>query len=203
MKKTHMIAALSLMSVLILFCISCGQSGASDQAGTDSLFEYAVNITDGLFSPGHAQFLMSAEELAEANHIDTSQVSEGGQEGERIVNKVKLEGLSGELTEIYNFDENKLMSVEYVIAAEESEYGELCNTLYEQAKAWMPAPSTDNLEEIKEGKNTVMWFDEEQNSVVLSFPMTKADEPRAIILAVYATRGDRNGLMGTGGASAE
>lgn len=187
MRKMRMITVLSLITALCLFCTACGQSDAPEEAEVTNLFEYAVTITDGIFSPANVEFLMSEKEVTKARPLNSSQISKDEQK-DRIISMVKIAGLSGEAKEIYNFEDDKLVSVMYLLPVEKSEQNAICNTLYEQALSRMPEPDTANMEEnIKNGKNTVMWMDETGNSVSLSFPETKKGEPQAIILQISVT----------------
>lgn len=183
-----MIGLFASISVLMATVTSCGASDREEGLDVNNLLEYGVTITDGMFSPAQVTFYMTVDEVLKAKELDPSTVSEDEILGWRIVNTVPVTNLSDEMTEVYNFSEGQLISVEYIIATDDDEQEEICNSLYEQAGERMPAPVTDNLEDIKNGQEMVLWLDEKQNSVILSFPKTNDDEPNAIILGVYVSK---------------
>ena len=154
----------------------------------NNLLEYSIDITDNVFSPKQVKFHMTVDEVLQIKALNSDAVSEDGPSGKQIINNVNVANLSHEMTELYTFHKDKLVSVAYTIAANDTEKTTICNSLYEQASKQLPAPTGNTLEDIKAGKNTVFWLDQEQNSIALSFPMTQDGEPNAIILSIDVSK---------------
>lgn len=188
MRRNKSIGLLISISLLLMAFTSCRATNDKKELDLNKLLEYGITITNNVFSPRQVQFYMTVDEVLQAKSLDYKAVSEDDILGKRIINKVSVTDLSDEMTEVYNFSEEQLISVEYIIAASDSEQEEICNILYEEAKEQMPTPATDNLEDIKDGKKMILWLDEKQNSIILSFPTTNDDEPNAIILGIYVSK---------------
>ena len=146
--------------------------GCSVEEETTNLFEYVINIEEGLYSPQKVEFLASPEEVLEANK--NREVSEQtNPEGYAFKGKV-FDGISGDVTECYNFENDKLVSVEYTVnydeTMSEAEFEAVCNTLYDMAVEYMPksAFSKNGHEPIKEG-GSIIWYDIGGNRAYLSF----------------------------------
>ena len=188
MSRNKSIGLLISISLLLMAFTSCGSTNDKEELNLNNLLEYGINITNNVFSPGQVDFYMTVDEIVQAKSLDYKADSKNDISDKRIINTVNVKDLSDEMTEVYNFSEGHLISVEYIIAASDSEQEKICNILYEQAKEHMPAPATDNLEDIKEGKDMILWLDENQNRITLSFPMTNDNEPNAIILGIYVSK---------------
>ena len=184
MRRTKSIGLLISISLLLMAFTSCRSTNEKEELDLNNLFEYGISITNNVFSPGQVDFYMTVDEVLQAKSLDYSAVSEDDISSKKIINNVNVTDLSHEMTEVYNFYEGQLMSVRYIILASDSEQERIRNILYEQAKEQMPAPATDNLEDIKEGNTTIQWWDEKQNRIDISFPITNDDELNAIILGI-------------------
>ena len=184
MRRTKSIGLLISISLLLMAFTSCRSTNEKEELDLNNLFEYGISITNNVFSPGQVDFYMTVDEVLQAKSLDYSAVSEDDISSKKIINNVNVTDLSHEMTEVYNFYEGQLMSVRYIILASDSEQEKIRNILYEQAKEQMPAPTTDNLEDIKEGNTTIQWWDEKQNRIDISFPITNDDELNAIILGI-------------------
>lgn len=75
-----------------------------------------------------------------------------------------------------------------MVTVDEDGFADLCGYLYEQAKTAMQDHMSQILDTIKEGKEDVLWQDEKQNSVRLSFLKGKDGDPRRIFWGIYASK---------------
>ena len=183
MKQNYFMRFLILASVLLMTITSCALK-TDQKLSVENLLEYSIEIKKGIFSPKQVTFGMNIDEVLQAKSLGTEAVSEDDKLGKRIIQTIDITGLSDKMTVIYWFNEEQLTSVEYVLATSDKEKVTVCNSLYEQAKKQLPTPTVNHLEDLKKGKNTVLWIDKEQNSISVSFPTTMNDEPNAIILSI-------------------
>ena len=170
-----------ILALFFSFVFAFG--GCSVQEKPTNIFEYVVKIEEGIISPREVEFLASPEEVLEANK--DSEVHEViNPEGYAFKGKV-FEGISGDVIECYNFEDDKLASVTYIVNFDETVdkagFEEVCNTLYDMAVEYMPMPSgvtfvestpdydgEPNFEYLKEG-NCLSWNDIEGNGAGIAF----------------------------------
>ena len=190
MKRNYFIKFLTLISALIMLFTACGSTNDDVNKALDieNLLEYSIDTSDSTYSPKQVEFYMTVDEVLKTKALNSNAVSEDEALGKRIINTVNVTDLSEAMTEVYSFSEEKLVSAAYIIAASDTEKVTICNSLYEQASKQLPAPAGNTLEDIKAGKNTVFWLDQEGNCITLSFPMTQDGEPNAIILSIDVSR---------------
>lgn len=188
------IQSVALSVFMILFCmplLSCGERDASvDKSGGD-LFSYAVSVEDGSFWPKEVPFGASAEEVLEAKRFAEDAAEEDlGENSRRILNQISIEGLSDEITEIYQLEQNRLITVMYVISVEQSEFEQSCELLRQQAAEHLPDELRLTAEDQRLEQNaTIIWEDENQNTIYLSSPAAVADGKRTIILSLHVADG--------------
>ena len=97
-----------------------------------------------------------------------------------------ISSLSDDIQEIFSFQNDQLVSVEYAITVPESEFQTVLQTLAHQA--------AELLEDLLVGENQILegkttrWEDEQKNSLILSFPDTDTSEERVIFLGLYRTK---------------
>ena len=91
-----------------------------------------------------------------------------------------------EYQEIFSFQEDKLVSVEYAITVSESEFQTALQKLAHQA-AELPEDLLVGENQISDEKTT-RWEDKQKNSLILSFPETDTSEERVIFLGLYRTK---------------
>lgn len=183
MKRNYFMRFLILASVLLMTITSCALK-KDQNLSVDHLLEYSIEIEKGIFSPKQVAFGMTIDEILQEKNFGPNDISEDAELGKRIIQTVDIAGLSDKMTIIYWFHEDKLTTVEYILAASDKEKAIVCNSLYEQAKKQLPTPSVNSLEDVKKGTNPVTWWDKEQNHISVSFPITSNDEPNAIILSI-------------------
>lgn len=188
------IQSAALLVFIILFCtplLSCGEREASVDKSDGGLFAYAVSVEDGSFSPKDVPFGASAEEVLEAKGLTEDALEDDfGENSKRIRNQISIEGLSDEITEIYQFEENRLITVMYVISVEQSEFEQSCELLQQQAAEHLPDELRLTAEAQRLEQNaTIIWEDENQNTIYLSSPAADADGKRTIILSLHVADG--------------
>ena len=190
MSRNYFIKFLTLISVLLMLFAACGSTndGVDEVLDIDHLLEYSIDITDNVFSPKGVEFYMTVDEVLQAKALNSDAVSEDGSSDKIIINAVNISNLCQAMTEQYLFVEDKLVSVEYRVAANDAEKITICNSLYEQAEKHLPDPTGNTLEDIKAGKNAVFWLDQEENRITISFPKTVEDAPNVIILKINIKR---------------
>ena len=190
MRKNYVIKFLTLISVFLMLFTVCGctNNNINETLDINNLLEYSIDITNNVFAPKQVRFHMTKDEVIQAKALNSEAISEDEALGKRIINTIGVTNLSEEMTEVYTFSEDKLVSVAYIIAASDTEKVAICNSLYEQATSQLPAPVSSNLDDIQTGKNTILWLDQEQNSITLSFPTTQDNEPNAIILSIDVSK---------------
>lgn len=170
--------------VLVLLCSCSGN--APDLSDTANLFQYAVEMEEEVFGPQGVEFFMSVEEVLQATGLKEDAVSEGAF-GKRVTATVKIDGFPNDISTVYSFSDDRLVTVEYIITIDDKEFADLCDLLYEQAVSVMPAPAANTIEGIKDGKE-VAWEDQNQNLVKLSFPGTADADTKVVILGIYVTK---------------
>mgnify|MGYP007098673937 CR=1 FL=1 len=185
--KSFLIALLAV----VLLC-SCGESTTGSME-TSNLFEYALEIEDGVFSPSQVDFFMSVEEVLQSAGLEEYTVIEKDG-GDLIKTSVNIAGFSNDITMYYVFDDaigNLLCGVRYYLEiVDEADAAEVYDLLYEQAVSAMPDAPGNAIEGIKDGKD-VAWEDKEQNYVWLTFFHNKnsgsGTESDIITLQIVAT----------------
>ena len=178
----------------VILCLCLCLSACSSQ--NSNLFTYAIDISDGVFSPKNVEFNMTVDEVLRAMKLSEDDVNRE-ESYPRIIHTIAIPGLSDNIQEIFNFDklnsdEDKLVSVEYFISVSEEDLEKTAQTLGKQADAVMPPEFLMNEENgIARGFKT-SWEDEQKNYVFVSF--TYSENP-AITLQLTMTRGDRKTLI--------
>lgn len=191
MNRNYVLKGLFLSLFIVVFLCSCGEN-TSDAPETVNLFQYALEIEDGVFVPREVDFFMSVEEVLQVTGLNEDAVSEGSG-GKRIMTDVNIAGFPNDIRIIYGFSDdigNLLISVQYVFQVGEAEAADMHNLLYEQAASAMPEASGNTIEGIKDGVD-VSWEDKEQNYVRLYFsalPGPSSDNLETIDLILQATR---------------
>lgn len=157
---------------------------------TDNIFKYAVKMEHSLFSPGRAEFLTSMEDVLLKTGLTEDCIEGDYGNGKRIVNHIRIEGLSDDILEIYGFEEDRLLTVSYYIPVSDSDYAEVCSMLQEQAYAYIPSDLLLTQKEAVLGKNTgIIWEDAEGNMVFLDSPTaSKESENQWIMLSICVTK---------------
>ena len=131
---------------------------------------------------------MTMEEVQKAAKTSESNIDTTlGEDQPRIIKSISISGLSDDIQEIYSFQNDKLVSVEYMIKVSESEFEKALQTLNTQAAA-LPADWLMGENHILDGKTT-SWEDTQKNTVTLSFPETNTSGERVILLGLYMAKG--------------
>lgn len=159
---------------LLLIIVVCGMIyGCSSNKSTDNIFAHTIRVSDDSFSHTTLDFFMSSADV------------------EKTVGKnrtLEFYNLSNEIVEQCNYEEDKLVSIQYQMTVSPDEKSRLCNTLYEQAKECMPEPMSDNLEDIKAApeQTEVIWKDENNVYVRLQFAAIYDSDDQMITLSIHA-----------------
>lgn len=170
MHKNHVLKRLFITLFTVLFLCSCGENTA-DSSETTNLFQYALEIEDGVFSPREVDFFMNMEEVLQAAGLEEYTVIEKDG-GNLIRTNVNISGFPDNITIDYVFDDaigNLLCGIRYHLnIVDKAESSDIYDLLYEQAVSTMPEASGNTIEGIKDGID-VSWEDKEQNYVRLLF----------------------------------
>ena len=193
MDKNSVLKSLLIALLAVVFLCSCGESTTGSEE-TSNLFEYALEIEDGVFSPRQVDFFMSAEEVLQSAGLEEYTVIEKDG-GKRIRTSVNIDGFPAPFVLDYVFSDaigTRLTGVQYHLSIVNKEDADsVYSLLYEQAVSTMPEASGNTIEGISEGID-VAWEDKEQNNVWLWFFNKENDHPETvaetIILQIVATR---------------
>ncbi len=176
---------LGICCCLSIFLFACSSQSPKNDS---NIFQYAVKSSDSTLSPKNVTFNMAMEEVQKASKTSESNIDTTlGEDQPRIIKSISISGLSDDIQEIYSFQDDKLVSVEYMIKVSESEFEKAIQTLNTQAAA-LPADWLMGENHILEGKTT-SWEDTQKNTVTLSFPETNTSGERVILLGLYMAKG--------------
>lgn len=192
MGKNYFIRFIISISTILQVFTSCGEKESTD-FDLHNLFEYGINVTDNVFSPGKVEFLMSVEQLLEEKGLEEEAIysrdNSGGYESAIVLNEVKTVNLSNELLEIYRFFDNKLITVEYSIPVTDEERETVCQILYDQVMALQLTNQTKfSLEGLKKGTSSYAWEDEKKNTLAITCPTSPENEPDVIMVGLHVAR---------------
>ena len=179
MKKIRTVVILTLIFSFVFAFSGC----SVNEEETTNLFERVIKIEEGIISPQKVEFLASSEEVLEANK--DNEVSEKQNPDGYAFKGKAIEGISDDVVIAYNFEDDMLTSVNYIVTLDETVdkagFEELCNTLYNMAVEYMPMPSgvaftkstpdydgEPKFEYLKEG-NALSWNDIEGNGAGILF----------------------------------
>lgn len=191
MNRYHMFKKLFIILFAAIFLCSCNKVTA-DSPETSNLFQYALEIEDGVFSPREVDFFMSVEEVLQATGLNEDTVIER-ENGKVIRTNINIPGFPYDTQVSYGFADNTgepLMSISYHIIVDEAAESGIYDLLYEQAVSFMPEAFGNTIEGIKDGIG-VSWEDKEQNYVWLSFSNDERYHPdptEVICLQLSATK---------------
>ena len=192
MHSNYVLKRWFIVLLATLFLCSCGESTTGSEE-TSNLFEYALEIEDGVFSPRQVDFFMSAEEVLQSAGLEEYTVIEKDG-GNLIRTSVNINGFPNEITIDYVISEdvnNRITGIQYWTLVDEADAGGVYTLLYEQAVSTMPEASGNTIEGIKDGIGA-SWEDKEQNYVRLIILNEKNSHPgtdsEIIILQIVATR---------------
>ncbi|MBQ9939212.1 MAG: hypothetical protein IJO96_06755 [Oscillospiraceae bacterium] len=191
-----------ILALVFSFVFAFG--GCSVEEETTNVFESLVKIEEGIFSPQKADFLTPSADVIKANKLDAAEYE--APDG-RIINTVEIKGFSNEVMEIYNFADDMLVYMEYIVnfdeTMDEDGFEEVRNTLYDMAVEYMTMPSiiyvdgvdyepefdATAFEPIKEGDG-LDWHDKDGNMVqILFFTPDKYQNSYGVHLSVSVTKG--------------
>ena len=168
MHRSYVLKQLFATLFTVVFLCSCGVNTA-DSSEITNLFQYALEIEDGVFAPKQVDFFMSIEEILQATGLNEDAVLE--QDGIKTIRAdANIDGFPYDVQAMYVFDEgigNLLVTVRYLILVDKAETADIYNLLYEQAISTMPEVSGNTMEGIKDGIG-VSWEDKIHNYVELS-----------------------------------
>lgn len=198
MSRKHVFRGLLIPLFMAVFLCSCGEN-TSDSTETRNLFQYALEIEDGVFAPRQVDFFMSVEEVLQAAGLKDEDEAEAVYEGDgvkKILADVDIDGFPYDLKAMYVFYDsvdNLLTTVQYVFRVDEAEAADIYNLLYEQAAATMPEAFGNTIEGIKDGVD-VSWEDKEKNYVRLLIDdySSRDDNLVTIDLIIQVNAGNRS-----------
>ena len=179
----------NIRSKIFLGICCCFLAACSSQSSQNNsnIFLYAVDFSHSTLSPGNVKFDMSMEDVLQKTQLSEDDVDTTlGEAYPRIIHSISISSLSDDIQEIFSFQNDQLVSVEYAITVPESEFQTVLQTLAHQA--------AELLEDLLVGENQILegkttrWEDEQKNSLILSFPDTDTSEERVIFLGLYRTK---------------
>jgi len=179
MRKVRIFIILALVFSFVFAFNGC----SVNEEETTNLFERVIKIEEGIISPQKVEFLASSEEVLEANK--DNEVSEKQNPDGYAFKGKAIEGISDDVVIAYNFEDDMLTSVNYIVTLDETVdkagFETICNTLYDMAVEYMPMPSSvtftkstpdydgkPDFEYLKEG-NCLSWNDIEGNGAGIFF----------------------------------
>lgn len=157
----------------------------ADSPETENLFQYALEIEDGVFAPRQVKFFTSMEEILQANDLDQDAVID--RDGTKTVRTdTRINGFPYDAYAVFHFDENigdLLYQVRYLILVDEADAADIYDLLYEQAASTMPEASGNTIEGIKDGIGA-SWEDKKLNQVGLSIDTYSARDDDSVIISL-------------------
>ncbi len=172
--------------LIVLCCLGVFLPACSSQ-GSGGLFSYAVDSSGSTLSPKTVKFNMTPEEVRSAAQIPGTDLDTTlGEDHPRIIRSIEIPGLSDTVQEIFSFQDNRLVAVEYAVTVPESAFEKALAAFADQAPAALPSDLLLGENRISQGKTT-QWEDAQSNTVTLSFPETNAGE-RVILLGLYLAK---------------
>ena len=152
------------LGICCCFLAACSSQSSQNNS---NIFLYAVDFSHSTLSPGNVKFDMSMEDVLQKTQLSEDDVDTTlGEAYPRIIHSISISSLSDDIQEIFSFQNDQLVSVEYAIVVSEFQLQTV---------------------QILEGKTT-RWEDEQKNSLILSFPDTDTSEERVIFLGLYRTK---------------
>ena len=168
------------LGICCCFLAACSSQSSQNNS---NIFLYAVDFSHSTLSPGNVKFDMSMENVLQKTQLSEDDVDTTlGEAYPRIIHSISISSLSDDIQEIFSFQNDQLVSVEYAITVPESEFQTVLQTLAHQA--------AELLEDLLVGENQILegkttrWEDEQKNSQILSFPDTDTSEERVIFLGL-------------------
>ena len=168
------------LGICCCFLAACSSQSSQNNS---NIFLYAVDFSHSTLSPGNVKFDMSMEDVLQKTQLSEDDVDTTlGEAYPRIIHSISISSLSDDIQEIFSFQNDQLVSVEYAITVPESEFQTVLQTLAHQA--------AELLEDLLVGENQILegkttrWEDEQKNSLILSFPDTDTSEERVIFLGL-------------------
>lgn len=162
-----------------------GEKTADSPAETENLFQYALEIEDGVFAPRQVEFFTSMEEILRENGLYEDAVID--REGTKTVRTdTRINGFPYDAYAMYDFDKNigdLLYQVRYFILVDEADAADIYHLLYEQAVSTMPEASGNSIEGIKGGVGA-SWKDTKRNHVGLSIDTFSARDEGSVIISL-------------------
>ena len=163
------------LGICCCFLAACSSQSSQNNS---NIFLYAVDFSHSTLSPGNVKFDMSMENVLQKTQLSEDDVDTTlGEAYPRIIHSISISSLSDDIQEIFSFQNDQLVSVEYAITVPESEF-----------------QTVELLEDLLVGENQILegkttrWEDEQKNSLILSFPDTDTSEERVIFLGLYRTK---------------
>ncbi len=163
---------------------------SSTTAAGDNIFTVAFSCTDSVISPAKANFGTTMGEILESMNLTEADINTNlGENAPRIIQTISIPGLSDQVMEVFNFYDDQLVSVEYMISLEDAAYETACQTLSEQS-AVIPDELMLSAENGIASGQTTLWEDAEKNTLSVSFPNTGDSQPRVIMLSLSSAKPD-------------
>lgn len=134
MKKTTIIL---IGLILILLFASC--SGKPMVSRPDNLYEYAFKVENDTLMPRSVEFFWTPEQVLEAiNLSQDAQEEYFDGKSSRILHTIPIKGLSDDVREVFMFNSDRLMSIQYHIYFDPDQYTTVIDTLKQQGEAFLP-----------------------------------------------------------------
>lgn len=108
--------------LIVLCCLGVFLPACSSQ-GSGGLFSYAVDSSGSTLSPKTVKFNMTPEEVRSAAQIPGTDLDTTlGEDHPRIIRSIEIPWLSDTVQEIFSFQDNRLVAVEYAVTVPESAF---------------------------------------------------------------------------------
>lgn len=171
-KRRSLLSIMMISLAISLLLVGCN---IGNKFGNNILAKMFV-VTDDNISLNNIEFLMSKDEVIKNKKIDIDDLEVNTEE--QIV-----KGISENTKEAYVFQNNKLIGTYTVMLIDRDKYSDACNQIYQQVVDFMPTTSYSDIEQIKEGKGSVMWICDDIQ-VFISFPdAVTGDGERTIVIS--------------------
>ena len=134
------------LGICCCFLAACSSQSSQNNS---NIFLYAVDFSHSTLSPGNVKFDMSMEDVLQKTQLSEDDVDTTlGEAYPRIIHSISISSLSDDIQEIFSFQNDQLVSVEYAITVPESEFQTVLQTLAHQA--------AELLEDLLVGENQIL-----------------------------------------------
>ena len=112
------------LGICCCFLAACSSQSSQNNS---NIFLYAVDFSHSTLSPGNVKFDMSMEDVLQKTQLSEDDVDTTlGEAYPRIIHSISISSLSDDIQEIFSFQNDQLVSVEYAITFRNLNFKRYC-----------------------------------------------------------------------------